>query len=457
MPIKYARTGRRTFGADKFHLESIHPDVQFPVRNVENTVLNVNTPAGSSGGAITLSDSANIDAFARLRVSNPTGLFASQLQYDLHRILWEDAVTDNSGNAEVTHDADGAAALMTVEADDDIIRQSREYLRYQPGKSQMILMTFVMDAPDAELTQRAGYFDDENGIFLEVDGATDVNIVRRSNATGTPVDTQVEQANWNIDKFDGTGPSGYTLDFETAQILFIDLEWLGVGRVRVGFVVDGIPYYAHEFLHANVIYAVYMTTANLPLRYQITATASLVGSKTLKVICNQVSSEGGVDDALGLMFAKSNDITTRSVNQAGVCLLAIRPKLTFNGVTNRGHIRPETVSIFSEDQSAHYEILWGATITAGAWVSVNADSIVEYNITATGWSGGISFAEGYVAVGNVNDASEAHSLSERYPITLDISGAHPTTPYTDTVCIVAQSMVAQSTDMAAAIMWREVR
>jgi len=452
MPIKYAQTGRRTTHSDPVHLESIHPEVVVPVAsNLDDTI---------SGGKLltAFGDSASIDAFARLRVSNPAGLFDGQLQYDLHRILWQDKVTNNSGSASATHQANESSADLTVGANDTIIRQTRSYMRYQPGKSQLVMVTFVLGAGVADVEQKVGYFDADNGIFLNYDGTT-ANIVRRTKTSGSVVDNSVAQADWNVDKMNGAGPSGINLDFTKSQILLIDMEWLGVGRVRIGFVVDGIPVYCHEFRNANSLDTVYMTTANLPVRYEISAAVGVTGTHTLQCVCAQVSSEGGFELARGLTFSATNGRTTRSIGTSEVPLVSIRPKSTFNSIVNRGLIVTEAVSIFSEDQPAYYKIVYGGTLTNASFNSVNDDSIVDYDVAATAISGGIEIMTDYVATGQSSRGSgaELRQLSSLMPMFLDIDGNHPASPYTDSLSLVAVSMVAQSTDMSGAIMWREVR
>ena len=236
------------------------------------------------------------------------------------------------------------------------------------------------------------------------------------------------------------------------------MEWLGVGRVRVGFVIDGIPYYAHQFLHANIIESVYMTTANLPVRYHAIGGASLASGKTLTAICSSVQSEGGFEYSTGIHFSASNEATTRSVTNAGYLpLVAIRPKLTLNGVAVRGRIIPENLSIYTATQTIHAEVIFGGAVTGGSWVSRGVDSIVEYNITGTAVSGGFDVTSGYVPASNQNRGLVTHEHSADLPLTLDIDGAHPTSPYTDQWIVAAQSMAVQASLCAASLDFREIR
>lgn len=404
-------------------------------------------------------DSAGRDAFGRDRVSELAGQFDSQSQYDDHRLFWQNKITNNSGFATGTHLPNESAVKLTVGANDSIIRQSRGYQRYQPGKGQFILMTWAGMSPNSEITRRGGYFDGDNGIFFELNASTS-RFVLRSKATGAVVDTQVDQSDWNLDKLNGAGSSGFNLDVTTSQILVIDLEWLGVGRVRCGFVIDGRIVYCHQFLNANINPTVYMTTANLPVRYEIEATSMATGTHSYTAICSQVSSEGGFENERGIPFAVSNGgsllaTTTRRP------IISIRPKATFNSVVNRGRIELEEFSIYSQDQDVFYEIVYGGTLTGASFASVADDSITERDISATAISGGLVIRDGYQAAGGVGSGARAgtsqESVLSKLPIALDIDGNHPTSPFTDIVTLVATSIPGTSTDVGGVIDIREIR
>ena len=246
--------------------------------NVEPTVI-----GGGDG-------STAYDAFGRLRVSNPLTIFDSK------NIMSKNTLFDESltGSGTVTYSSATSAVSLntTIASGDKVIRQSKRVMSYQPGKSLLNLNTFVMSAHDDNLRQRIGMFDVNNGIFFQKTGST-LYIVRRTYTSGSPVDTEIAQSSWNGDKLNGTGPSGYTLEETKANILFMDFEWLGVGAVRVGFVIDGKFIVAHTFFNANNLYTVYMQTANLPIRYEIENTGTLSGTATLQQICSTTMIEGG--------------------------------------------------------------------------------------------------------------------------------------------------------------------
>jgi hypothetical protein len=229
-------------------------------------------------------DSGAVDAFGRQRVSEPFTLFDSVLRHSKNAELWNETI---SGGTSV-HLPNESSVLMTVTASGhSILRRTRKRFPYQPGKGLNVLQSFAGSEPQAGLVQEVGLYDNNNGIMLRASGTT-VQFVIRSSTTGSPVETIVNQNEWNID----TAP---WLNFAKTNIFTTDLEWLGVGRVRCGFVLDGEYYYCHEFNHANALDAVYMTTAVLPLSYAINAVATVSGS--MKQICSNVASEGGYEPA----------------------------------------------------------------------------------------------------------------------------------------------------------------
>ena len=249
---------------------------------------NVNvTPTVIGGG----NGSTAYDAFGRLRVSNPLTIFDSKNVLSKNSLF--DESTSSGGTVTYTQNKSTVNLNVTESAGSKTIRQSKRVMSYQPGKSLLILNTFVMNTATANLKQKVGAFDANNGIFFTADGTT-LKIVRRTYTSGTSTDNEVSQSSWNGDKLDGTGASGYTLDVAKANILFMDFEWLGVGSVRVGFVIDGKFITAHTFNNANSLTTVYMQTANLPIRYEIERSGTLsTGTYTLQQICSTCMSEGG--------------------------------------------------------------------------------------------------------------------------------------------------------------------
>jgi hypothetical protein len=373
--------------------------------------------------AVTIKDSANLDAFSRLRVSNPLILHNSQLTYDLAPLTMEQ-ITNGSG-ATVTFDSTNRCALMTFASTPTggtSYMQSYEYLPYQPGRSQLIFVTFNMLSSVANVLKFAGYSDGVNGIEFQNNGTVNRIMLYSASSEGNEI---VNQSSWNLDKLDGTGASGITLDITKTQILVIDIQALYVGRVRVGFDIGGTIVYVHEFLHANLATSPYIQSANLPVRCGMTCTGTV--STTMNFICSAVISEGGSEDinVYGYNFAQDSGLV--AVGTGGTHALSLRPKTTFNSITNRSRVAFIDVEVYNAgNQPVRWDLCIGQAISGTTtYNDVNATySSTEYNILGTlSGSPAIIIDGGYVASsGSVKTVTNTAVIS-RYPITLNQAGA----------------------------------
>jgi hypothetical protein len=335
---------------------------------------------------------ANFDAFSRLRVSSPLTLFDSSHRYKDNG-LWNTSTA--SGGTSVFSTNEGLVNLnVNTTNGSQVLRETTKVFPYQPGKSLLVLTTFVLAPSQNNFRQRVGYFSTDNGYYLEQNNST-VSFVERSFVSGVLVNAPVAQANWNVDPMDGSGPSGITLDLTKAQILFMDFEWLGVGTVRIGFVIDGNFYFCHKFHHANLITSTYITTASLPLRYEITNTGVTTNSSTLKQICSSVISEGGYE-LRGAQQAVGIPITApRSLAVAGTFYPIVSIKLR-SGFLD-GVVILTALSIMGTGTGIYnWKIVASGTTTGGAWNPAGVDSSVEYNITGTSFTGGRTLASGFI-------------------------------------------------------------
>lgn len=322
-----------------------------------------------------------IDAFGRLRVSQPYTLFDSQNRYTADSQF--STATGTGGSTTYLANESTVRLDVTTSSGSYVYRQSFRSFPYQPGKSLLVLATFVMNAAKANLRQRVGYFNTENGVFFQQDGFIK-SFVLRSYVTGSVSDARtVNQADWNVDKLDGTGPSGLTLAVNTAQILFMDFEWLGVGTVRCGFIINGEYIICHKFQNANVLQNVYMTTAILPIRYEIENTGTTPSASSLKQICSSVMSEGGYDAVDALSVARRTTQLT-NIDTTFLPLISIRLKSTRLGAVVLPHVYQ-----FLPVTNQNYEVVMvkNPTLTGASWVTADFEN-VEYDVSATAYTGG---------------------------------------------------------------------
>ena len=360
----------------------------------------------SDVSGIKFGDSASVDAFHRLRVGNPFSVFDNKNIFSTNPESWnEDTVGVGASIAHLPNESSVALTVGTVSGE-SAIRQTRRYFPYAPAKSQLITQTGVLGASKANVTKRIGYFDDDNGLFFEEDGVN-LKVVIRTSTSGSPSDSFVNQADWNLDKMDGNGISGIMLDITKIQIFIIDFQWLGTGRVRFGFDIDDKIRYVHEANHANTIDKVYMTTPTLPIRYEIINTGIAASSTTLKETCCAVISEGGTV-LPGFEFSVSNGINSRAIT-GRTPILAVRLLNSFNGKDNRKTLKFVLTDVFANNNNAFFEIVHlndPSAITA-TWTPVTPESAAEFSTDISAITGNDEHVmkSTYVAVLTGNRAS----------------------------------------------------
>ena len=402
----------------------------------------------TSSASVTL-PSTSSDAFGRLRVSNPLTLFDSSHRYRDNN-LWSSLVV-GTGSTVGFVTAQGLINIgIGTTAGCSVTREATKVFAYQPGKSLLVLNTFVMNPKKTNLRQRVGYFGADNGMYFEVDGDT-AYFVEKSLSLGTT--TRVAQEDWTIDKLDGTGPSGVTLNSSKAQILWMDIEWLGVGSVRIGFVIDGAFIHCHTFHHANIIESTYITSGSLPLRYEIANTGITTSTSNLKQICSSVISEGGYN-LNGIQQAVGIPITTpRTLETAGTFypIISLRLKTSPNNldaivILTALSAMPITTGAYN------WQIRATGTTTGGTWVSAGDDSSVNYNITGTSHTGGRILASGFFTASNQGSTQIDIPREALFKFQLERNGL-TSTPYEITLAIASNG---DGDTVVGSMDWEEV-
>lgn len=390
---------------------------------------------------------ATNDAFGRLRVSNPYTFFENFTLYNETGKFVNS--TANGGTVAINTNAGLIEQAVTTLSGSKSYRETVRVFSYQPGKSLMILESFVFAPAQTNLRQRIGYFDVNNGVYVELQDNT-LSFVIRSKVTGNIVETKVNQADWNIDPLNGTGVSTVTIDITKAQILYVDLEWLGVGSVRCGFVIDGQFLLAHQFKHANIITSTYMTTACLPIRTEIENLGVTSIASTMKSICATVVSEGGYS-LIGRPLSIGHPISSPyslSTKDTLYPVLAIRLKAGRNNAI----VLPNDFSIgVSANANFRFQLLHKSVTTGGSWISAGPQSSVEYNLTATTISNGTILEQGYIMA--TNQSSAAPSMAE-FPFQYQLE--RDTFNNVMYEFIVAVECSVNTTPCYVAINWEEV-
>lgn len=393
----------------------------------------------------------NSDAFGRTRISQPLTLFDSTHRYKDNN-LWEDLIVGTGSTVGFATTQGLINIGIGTTAGCSVIRETTKTFSYQPGKSLLVLNTFVPATPKENLRQRIGYFGADNGMYFEINDTTPY-FVERSLSTDT--ETSVAQDDWNIDKLDGTGVSGVTLDISKAQILWMDIEWLGLGTVRMGFVIDGQFIHCHSFHHANFIESTYITTASLPLRYEIANTGITTSSSTLKQVCSSVISEGGYE-LRGLQQAVNTPITAPVdlPTPAGTYypVISIRLKSSPNRLDAIVILTALSLMGTGNGPQYNWQVRASATTSGGTWVDAGEDSAVEYKIGGTSATGGRILASGFFSSSNQFSTSVDILKEALFKFQLERNGLTGTS-YELTLTVATDTAGA---DVYAAMDWEEI-
>jgi hypothetical protein len=417
--------------------------------NLNNSPVSTTNPFPVTGTVDIELPPIATDAFGRLRTSSPLTLFDSSHRYRDNN-LWSGLVV-GTGSTVGFVTAQGLVNIsIGTTAGCSVIRETTKVFSYQPGKSLQVMNTFAMNPPKTNLRQRVGYYGADNGMYLELDGDT-LYFVRRSLSLGTT--TRVAQSDWNVDKLDGTGVSGYTLDISKAQIMWMDIEWLGVGTVRLGFVIDGKFIHAHSFHHANIIESTYLTTASLPLRYEIANTGITTSVSNLKQVCSTVISEGGYE-LHGIQQAIGIPITTpRTLTTAGTFypIISLRLKTSPNFLD--AIVILTALSVMPIATGAYnWQIRASGTTAGGDWASAGDDSAVNYNITGTSYTGGRILGSGFFSASN-QGTTQIDILKEAlFKFQLERNGL-TSTPFEITLVVASNS---NNDTVVASMDWEEI-
>jgi hypothetical protein len=412
---------------------------------------------GISGNAnVVLAEDANViisgfggatsDAFGRLRVSEPYTLFDTNSRYYDHG-QFSSAIV---GTANVVYVQNQSSFQLNVgtASGDSVIRESKKVFPYQPGKSQLSLNTFCFNTPKTNLRQRVGLFGANDGVFFENDGTYNYMVIR-SGSTG--VEERVRQDAWNGDRLTGTGgatnPSGITLHPERTQIFYSDVEWLGVGSVRVGFIINGVYILCHTFNHANQPgnTKVYMTTATLPIRYEITNTGIVASPSMATQICSTVISEGGYND-FGTTQSAGTGTTQKRLSNSNTYYPIVSIKLNSSRLDSI--VFPRQIDVLSPSVNYYrWVLLQNPTLTGATFASTSPTGTVDIDTAATAISGGIEIQSGYASARELSILSAVDYF--QFQLGRTLAGVSD-------VVTLAIAATANNADVLAELGWQEL-
>ena len=406
-------------------------------------------------------DTPAVDAFGRLRVAEPATIFDNKLLNGKNDLVWDEIVTNVSGDAASTFDTNHVDLEVGANAGDYVIRQTKMRFNYLPGKSHLILQTFVFGSGSA--TKRVGYWNCDNiapytggtdGIWFEMRGGAHYWCIARGG-----VKTEVEQSDWNTNRMQAGNASragdSVVLNPGTPLIMFIDMEWLGVGRVRVGFIINGAYVVVHQFRFANNqggsgLTVPYIDSPNHSLRFEIRSTGE---ADLLREICGSVQSEGGYD-LVGNLYSANRGITgfTTANNTATYPLMSLR----LDSDRKDGTIIIKSGSMFCTTTANYlWTLRFNPTIAgtdAASWVPIGGNSSAEYDVSRNNTNtvtGGTILASGYGADTNQAIGQLNFELNSAVRPGVSIAGVQ------DELVLCTQNISNGLETYFAALNWRE--
>lgn len=412
-----------------------HVNLKYPLSAVPSIPLTFN------GTTYTPLDTYSLtDMFGRIVVSQSQTLFDSKQINGNQPLFWDEKQTSGIGTSGSYNTFQASSTLYVGTGAGQRVRQTRRHLNYQPGKAQRIFLTGILGSPTIGITKRLGYFNEKNGIFFQ-SALGKISVVVRSNTTGTPQDNVVNQDNWNL-------YSGEMIDFDACQIFVIEFEWLGVGSVRVGVVINGAYHWLHQFNHANSIHTVYMSTPNLPCRYEITNDGT--GQPDfITHICAAVSSEGGKQNN-GIVLSQgrgANSLVTN--NDASIYPLV---SLRFASGLAGSQIDILHTNVCCTSTSPYRWILYSNPVFTGTALTYSGipNSSLEqnsFNTNGTTILSGTIVAQGYAQ--STNESAADMTLENTLSLGVGITGD------SDIWCLAAQRLSNQAETFYGSIGWRE--
>ena len=402
---------------------------------------------------------ASLDAFGKLRVSNPYTLldirFPGQSSGSNNFLLNSNQLSQYSagtGGSTYNITASDSKCILTVTGDRTLINQSRKYCNYQPGKSLLFLASAVLNNngnPGSGFSTRLGYYDNNNGLYYQYTAGSGISVNIKNSLL-----TTILQSSWNIDRMDGTGTSKLNLDFSKTQLFVIDMEWLGVGIVRFGFYAYGKIHYCHQELNINILTSPYTNGINLPIRHEIIGSVGLT-SASMTQICSTVISEGGYNP-IGRPFSISTENNYVTLDSTEIPVILLR-----GGSSNYRHQSIFPTQITTISNQANDLLLYRARFysdsipfTVSSWTDVGANSVCQYalgsNVTGFSATGSTIIDSGYF----YGKSSSTYSLDNIFSTIFQITSN--ASDFSDVVVLTVQSIVGSGSRVYGTINWQEI-
>jgi hypothetical protein len=332
----------------------------------------------------------------RLKTSPFQTAFFNTFQYGLETDVWDTGIV---GIASAVHDPDSSSVVMSVgiTTNSRVIRQTRQVMRYIPGRSGSLSFAIRFEAPVVGIRRRIGLFNDVDGFFFEDNGGTYSCVVRNTTA-GITTDNRITRDNWNGDKLDGTGWSQQTADATKIQMVNFDYEWYGAGQIRFNWIIGGEKINIHTINTANVEERPWSSTPFLPIRCELENVTGVAGTHYMYQGSNSLTQEGE-PEKLGTLISYSNDITGTTLAAANTFYPVISLRLKPGDLA--GIVLPRSLQVATNDNTnVFWRLVENPTLTGASWTDhPNPDAITQFDTTATATTGGVVLLSGFTVGG----------------------------------------------------------
>lgn len=381
------------------------------------------------------------NSIGALRVTEQQNVFESLFSFDKQPLIWDETLT-SGGTSTFNSNTNSIDMTVPTTSGASVVRQTYRRIRYNPSRTVQVLAAGTMGNPKANVSKRIGQFDISDGVFFEHDGLT-VNVVHRTSTSGTPIDTKIQQSAWNIDKFDGTGPSGVIIDFSKHQLFYFQYAFQGFGDIVFGFYHDGKIRFCHRISVANILSVPSFKTAHLPCRVEITNTGTSASSTTMSYNSITVKNEGQDADQEGQILSYSA-APLKTVSTAATPVISIRAGTNFTKAII--DLIKATIHVQTADEVI-WSVILNPTLTGATFA--NTRSFVQIDTAATALTGGTELISGILSQNrSSDDVSESLLKQVNTLFGTNLAGT------ASIITLAARSRLGTA-DVLSTIVWRE--
>ncbi len=394
----------------------------------------------------------------RHKVSTYETSFFNTFQFNKETDIWSEKTT-NGGSAIFDSTVSGVTMSVTNQVGSEVIRQTKNVMRYIPGRTSTLSFAVRLENPVTGVRRRFGLFDEDNGAYFEDGGDGNYYCcIRNKNGITGPTLERIARENWNGDKLDGNGVSGIIASATAIQLINIEYEWYGAGQVVFSYVINGKSHIIHTFNNGNRLNHPWCSTPFLPIRLEITNVTGAAGTHYMYQGSNSLISEG-VPEKLGISESITNaglgtDLVYRSLVNAGQFypMISIRLKSNdLNGVVLPGSFQAATL----DNTSLGYKLIKNANLVGAAFTNApDSDAFTQIDVSATSFTNGNIIDSGFIVGGT------SGGITINKDVALQLGRVGIGTTMTSDVLTLAVAYIAKSNsakDAVASLTWIEQR